>query len=75
LAIETYFWPLYEIENGKYKINYQPKSRRPIFDFLKPQGRFKHLFSNHPHNKKILEEIQEKVDLEWEKLLEKCNIR
>ncbi|MEW6407358.1 MAG: thiamine pyrophosphate-dependent enzyme [Patescibacteria group bacterium] len=72
LAVETCFWPLYEVENGKYKLNYQPKNPRPVTDFLKLQGRFKHLFSSHPRNKKILQEIQEKVDLEWEKLLKKC---
>lgn len=71
LAVETCFWPLYEIENGKYKLNYKPENIRPIVDFLKPQGRFKHLFTNHPRNKKILQEIQENVDFEWEKLLEK----
>lgn len=72
LAVETCFWPLYEVKNGKYKINYRPKNRRRVLDFLKPQGRFKHLFTGHPGNKKILEEIQERVNFEWEKLLKKC---
>ncbi|MFZ2331476.1 MAG: thiamine pyrophosphate-dependent enzyme, partial [Atribacterota bacterium] len=30
LAVQTNFWPLYEVENGKYKLNYKPKERLPI---------------------------------------------
>jgi pyruvate ferredoxin oxidoreductase beta subunit len=67
LATETNFWPLYEIENGKYKINQQNPKRKPIEEFLKTQGRFKHLFS--PENKETLEKIQKIVDDEWEKLI------
>lgn len=34
IAVETCFWPLYEIENGKYKITYMPKEKRPITDWI-----------------------------------------
>ncbi len=68
MAVDTCIWPLYEIENGKYKINYKPSNKRPVEDFLKSQRRFKHLFSL--SNKKIVEEIQNHVDSEWEKLLQ-----
>lgn len=67
LAAETNFWPLYEIENGNYVINYVPKEKKPIEDFLKGQGRFKHLSA--PENKHVVEEMQQIVDEEWEKLL------
>lgn len=67
LATETNFWPLYEIENGKYKINYIPEKPKPVSEFLKTQGRFKHLFQ--PENKKVIEKIQEMVDENWEKLV------
>ena len=66
LATETNFWPLYEIEKGKYKINKVISNRRPIEEFLKTQGRFKHLFA--AENKKTLEKMQEMVDEEWKKL-------
>jgi len=66
IAVETCFWPLYEYENGKLTINYKPKEKKPVRDFIKTQGRFKHLFSN---NEKILEKIQEYIDNEWEALL------
>ncbi len=66
-AVETNFWPLFEVENGIYKINQKPKERKPIADWMKKQGRFKHLFK--PGNEHILEASQEYVDSEWEKLL------
>lgn len=66
LATETNFWPLYEIENGKYVINYMPKEKKPIEEFLKGQGRFKHLFT--PENQHVLTEMQKIVDEEWERL-------
>ena len=66
-AVETNFWPLFEVEKGVYKINYKPKERSPIADWMKKQGRFKHLFK--PGNEHILETSQQYVDSEWEKLL------
>jgi pyruvate ferredoxin oxidoreductase beta subunit len=67
MAIASCFWPLYEIENGKYKLNYQPKEKLPIEEFLKTQKRFSHLFK--PENKKTIKAIQEKIDQEWNELL------
>jgi pyruvate ferredoxin oxidoreductase beta subunit len=66
-AVETNFWPLFEVENGQYKINYKPKERAPLTNWLKQQGRFKHLFK--PGNEGLLEELQVGVDTEWQKLL------
>ena len=67
LAVETCYWPLYEIENGKYKITYKPAKKLPIEEFLKPQKRFKHLFK--PGNEWMIEEFQKEVDRRWEDLL------
>ena len=67
LAVETCYWPLYEIENGKYKINYKPAKKLPVEEFLKPQRRFKHLFK--PWNEWMIEEFQKEVDKRWEALL------
>lgn len=67
IAVETKFWPLYEIENGQYKINFKPKKEKPIVDYLEPQGRFKHLFKE--ENKEIIVELQEHVDNRWQRLL------
>lgn len=67
LAVDTCFWPLYEVENGEYKLNYQPSKKLPITEFLKTQGRFRHLFK--PENRGIIKKIQEHVDGEWKKLI------
>ncbi len=65
-ALETCVWPLYEVENGKYKISYRPKEKKPVIDWLKPQGRFRHLFKE--ENAWMLEAIQKEVDKEWDEL-------
>jgi pyruvate ferredoxin oxidoreductase beta subunit len=70
LAVETCFWPMFEVENGVYKLNYKPKNKLPIEEFLKPQGRFKHLFEK--GNEWMIEEFQAEVDRKWQVLLAKC---
>ena len=70
LAADTCFWPLYEVVNGKYSLTYKPKEKKPVAEWLKLQGRFKHLFK--PENKSLLENIQNHVDERWEKLLKLC---
>jgi pyruvate ferredoxin oxidoreductase beta subunit len=66
LAADTCVWPLYEVENGKYKINYKPKEKKPVLEWLKSQGRFRHLFKE--ENAGILEVIQKEVDKDWDEL-------
>ena len=70
LAVETCYWPLYEVENGQWKLTYRPKEKLPIEEFLKPQGRFRHLFAE--QNKHIIKELQAQVDRKWRELLERC---
>lgn len=69
LAVETRFWPLYEIENQKRTLNYQPQKFTPVEEFLKTQKRFAHLFKTE-QGKKEIATIQKKIDLEWKKMLE-----
>ncbi len=66
-AVECNFWPIFEVENGVYNINKKPKEKMPVADWMKKQGRFKHLFK--PGNEHVLESTQAFVDKEWEKLL------
>lgn len=67
LAVETCYWPLYEVIDGKYIINYKPKNKLPVREFLKAQGRFKHLFK--AGNEYMIDEIQAEVDRRWNALL------
>ncbi len=66
-AVETCYWPLFEVVEGKWILNYEPKKKLPIEDFLKRQGRFKHLLK--PQNEQLLEQFQKEVDRRWEALL------
>ncbi len=67
LAVETCIWPLYEVENGKVTVNYKPKNKLPVEEYLKPQGRFRHLFKK--GNEHMIAEIQAEIDSRWEELL------
>ena len=69
LAVDTCYWPLYEVEEGILKVNYKPKEKKPIEEWLKKQGRFKHLFKD-ALGKEMLEAIQAEIDSDWERLLE-----
>ena len=68
LAIDTCYWPLYEVVDGVYKITYKPAKKLPIEEFLKPQRRFKHMFK--PGNEWMIEEFQKEVDKRWQELLD-----
>ena len=67
LAVDTCYWPLYEVVDGVYHISYKPKERLPIEEFLKPQKRFRHMFK--PGNEWMIEEFQKEVDSRWDELL------
>jgi pyruvate ferredoxin oxidoreductase beta subunit len=67
LAADTCYWPLYEVDHGKTIVNYKPREKQPVADWLKAQGRFRHLFR--PAHAGLVEEIQNRVDHEWERLL------
>ncbi|MCH4185159.1 MAG: thiamine pyrophosphate-dependent enzyme [Eggerthellaceae bacterium] len=67
LAVNSHFWPLFEIENGVWKVTpVRDKDLIPVKEFYKPQGRFKHLFK--PGNEQLLEDLQNDVDAYWKYL-------
>jgi len=70
MATETCYWPLFEVENGEWKLNYKPKEKLPVEDWLKMQGRFRHLFR--PENRHMIDTFQAEVDRRWERLLKLC---
>lgn len=71
MAVETCYWPLFEVEDGKWTLSYQPKNKLPVEEFLKTQGRFKHMLI--PGNEHLIEQFQAEVDRRWEDLLFKCS--
>lgn len=70
LAVETCYWPLYEVDEGAYKLNYKPKDKLPIIEWLKMQGRFEQMLR--PENKDMIDKFQAEVDRRWAKLLRLC---
>jgi pyruvate ferredoxin oxidoreductase beta subunit len=71
IAANTCFWPLYEIVDDQWKLTYKPRKKLPVEDWLKFQGRFKHLFDDGGHPE-LVAEIQADVDRDWEDLLIRC---
>jgi pyruvate ferredoxin oxidoreductase beta subunit len=71
LAVQTGFWPVYEVEDGVWRQTVKVANRKPIEEFLRPQGRFKHLFA--PGNEELLAEIQSDVDRAWDALMARCS--
>jgi pyruvate ferredoxin oxidoreductase beta subunit len=69
LAVDSGVFPLYEVENGKYKLNYNPEPLRPVTDYLKGQGRFRHLNDEH------IEIIQKRTTADWEDLKSRCGLK
>ena len=68
LAVETGVFPLYEVENGRYKLSLELPQLRPIKDYLKLQGRFRHLSDDN------ISMIQDRVRREYSNLVEKVKI-
>ncbi|HEY87490.1 MAG TPA: pyruvate synthase subunit beta [Dehalococcoidia bacterium] len=65
LAVETGVFPLYEVEYGKYRLSVDLPKLRPVTDYLKLQGRFRHLSED------LMNEIQQRTNTEYAKLKEK----
>jgi pyruvate ferredoxin oxidoreductase beta subunit len=77
LAVESCIFPVWEAVNGERELStpskliaLAPQKKKPVSEYLKGQGRFRHLFT--PQNKKLLDKIQTMTDMRWEQLLKKC---
>ncbi|MCW4005821.1 MAG: thiamine pyrophosphate-dependent enzyme [Candidatus Bathyarchaeota archaeon] len=76
LAVETCLFPLWEATNGQYQLStpskmyaLAPQTKKPVTDYLKGQGRYRHLFK--PQNQNVLDNIQQWTDNRWQQLLQK----
>ena len=68
-AVDSCFFPLYEIERGETKITYNPEDkdkRVPLSEWLKYMGKTKHLLIE--ENKDMLEEFEQEVERRWQRL-------
>jgi len=73
LAVETCVWPLYEYENGEWRLTGESlriaegsREKKPVSEWLGAQGRFKHLMKGKFTS--VADEIQANVDKKWEQL-------
>ena len=66
LAVETGIFPLYEIENGKYKMSLNLPKLKPVYDYMRLQGRFRHLSGD------AIKQIEERVIEDYQKLVAKA---
>ena len=66
LAVETAAFPLYEVIDGKYHLTFEFPELKPITDYFKGQGRFRHLTPD------TVARIQKRINEEYQKLKEKC---
>jgi pyruvate ferredoxin oxidoreductase beta subunit len=62
LATETGVFPLYEVADGKYGITQPTPELRPLRDYLKLQGRFRHLTDD------VIDEVQERLRRDYRRL-------
>ncbi len=68
-AIDSCFFPLYEIEHGHTTLTYDPDAtgrRRPVADWLNLMGKTRHLTK--PENAEIVEGIQAETERRWQRL-------
>ncbi|NPV84161.1 MAG: 3-methyl-2-oxobutanoate dehydrogenase subunit beta [Candidatus Aminicenantes bacterium] len=69
LAVQSGYFPLYEIEDGeRWTLNLKVKERKPIAEYLKLQGRFRHLKEDE------IALIQQEVDARWARILKNCGL-
>ncbi len=71
-AVNTCFFPLYEVEEGKTTITYNPEEKKKkieLSEWLKYMGKTKHLLKN--ENKEMLVELKSEIEMRWQRLLAK----
>jgi pyruvate ferredoxin oxidoreductase beta subunit len=67
MAVQNAYFPLFEIEDGlRTTLNLKLKEKKPVNDYLRLQGRFRHL------NEAQIAEVQAEIDARWERLLKGC---
>jgi pyruvate ferredoxin oxidoreductase beta subunit len=68
-VVDCGLWYLAEFEDGDFKLNRNPKEFSSVEEYLKKQGRFKHLSS------KEIEAVIKNRDKKWEQIRKKWNLK
>ena len=65
MATQSKVFPVYEIENGKYRINIYPEKEISIEDYIKSQGRFNYI------SKPVINSVRKQVNKKWQYLIKR----
>jgi pyruvate ferredoxin oxidoreductase beta subunit len=68
LATETGAFPLFEVEHGVHRITVETPELRPLRDYLKPQGRFRHLTDD------VIDSVEARLHGEYRRLEAKSRL-
>jgi pyruvate ferredoxin oxidoreductase beta subunit len=66
LQVQSRLWFLFEYENGKFTLNFDPSVAKPVKDYLSLQKRFKHLTEVQATH------IQKMADRQYERIKKLC---
>ena len=69
LAVLSGVFPLYEIEDGEWKLSMDLDKLTPVKEYFKGQGRFRHLQEND------IEFIQKHVEKDWQNMRKRCGLK
>lgn len=67
LAVQTGYWPIFEIEDGSFTLNHRPEELKPVKEYLDIQGRFRHL------EEEQIVMVEERVRKRWDRLLKRAD--
>jgi len=68
LAVRSCVFPLYEIEDGKWHLSMDPENKVSVSEYMKGQGRFRHL------KPEDVDHIQQLVDEKWKEVKSRCGL-
>ncbi len=66
-SVTSRFCPIYEYENGNFKITVDVKNPTPLRDFLSSMKKFKHL------SEEQIVDLEQYVEKKWDNLVKLCN--
>jgi pyruvate/2-oxoacid:ferredoxin oxidoreductase beta subunit len=69
MATLSRVFPLYEVEEGKTRINLFPDRAISVSEYLKVQGRFRYM------DQRLIDQMQEHTDRRWEELLNHSEVQ
>ncbi len=67
-GVQTRFMPIYEVENGKFKLNVDVRNPLPLNDYLSSMKKYRHL------TEEQISDLQDYIDRKWADLKTLCEV-